>query len=668
MDKPLTDKNKVESGPGRDTAAKAGQAEDKTAPDSESVSSSLQASSPAMGAYGPQAARSLITKKDFDELLPEKERGAAWDATPERRLAIRTVTRGILGVSAFVVAGKLRHKWLKGYNSELSFAEQDNPLKFVSKLLDTVIATPIKATVKAITGSEEAALKAVHFRPTNPDWQNAIAPGRSYGAEVSAVTFDFFSMSVVDRLGRSAFRALDPHIEKPWQDKDGHIKPMEAAKSLGKELWTAVTYSGGEDWYAGLTYVYALRAIKSGINKASPGFKYDSDKFLNGSSFKVNSANKIVGNYTNEGALDLQMRFMWYNGVTPLPLGTIHFREAYDYIGHKLMGKQVSLYGGPEEEKNYKDLGPVGHLTNIAKWSLRGMVKSIITMTPAVPFFWAFRTPATRIDPNFIHPEKGFIPPEQVAGVGVNFDPYAKNYGVLDKALNPIGKTSRFVSKDVLQPVVELADRHAPQISNTLNNTFGFTGGARAFKRDFVRGFGYLPYMYMKGEAAGGGFDLGHGVKLGGWDNGKMDMAAERMIDGAFKFDWREFKAGAQEVWYATQHKELPDPKREEEAQYRILTDETPADIFEADAEKAPLDHVQHSQLRSSKSRSPKPAQSPQLGWEERLFGKPKGSDGASLEDKYKTEKPQPQPITLAEREKMRKALVELDPPTNAIN
>ncbi|MBY0408278.1 MAG: hypothetical protein K2Q01_11355, partial [Rickettsiales bacterium] len=68
----------------------------------------------------------------------------------------------------------------------------------------------------------------------------------------------------------------------------------------------------------------------------------------------------------------------------------------------------------------------------------------------------------------------------------------------------------------------------------------------------------------------------------------------------------------------------------------------------------------------------------PQANWRDRVISAPaqekepitpkaKGGDGASLDD-YKKPKVERQSEQLAEREAMRKALEELNPPTNAIN
>ena len=96
--------------------------------------------------------------------------------------------------------------------------------------------------------------------------------------------------------------------------------------------------------------------------------------------------------------------------------------------------------------------------------------------------------------------------------------------------------------------------------------------------------------------------------------------------------------------------------------------DTTPADIF-TKTQVQMEEEVRQSHLAAEKKAHGKSLpKADDLSWQERTISKPKGGDGASLEDKYKTVKPTPKPVTMAEREEMRKALQELDPPTNAIN
>ncbi|NBO19786.1 MAG: hypothetical protein EBV03_11320, partial [Proteobacteria bacterium] len=145
------------------------------------------------------------------------------------------------------------------------------------------------------------------------------------------------------------------------------------------------------------------------------------------------------------------------------------------------------------------------------------------------------------------------------------------------------------------------------------------------------------------------------------WDNGKMDMAAERMVDGAFKLNWGEFKKGANEVYKAVTYQKM-DPEREAEGQRRMLLDTSAPDAFnQTQAEQVADKHnlAPNWRERVISGTPPKSADA--------MLPKAKGGDGASLDD-YKKTKPARQAEQLAEREAMRKALEELHPPTNSIN
>jgi len=600
--------------------------------------------------------------------------------------------------------------WRKGYNPSKNLLEQENPLQFVAKLIDTVAGKPIRMTVKAITGSEEAAIRSVHFRPTHyirPDYKGNFVNGRSLGDEVVGFTFDFFSMSVGDAWGRDIAGWFDPNVKKDWMDDKGHIKFPEAVNSVLKSTWRYVTYNGGEDWAVAIPYAYFMKGQRALIDKSSPGFKYDFDHNLNGASFKVNAYNQPVGNYNKEGMFDLQTKFMAYNGV--MPFGTLQFRELYSYIGDKLTGKHAALYGDPDQQHEAK--GVLGTAGDVAKWSVRGMVKSFICMLPAVPFFWITRTPQTKHRGIFINPgndsfimhyddkrqekrdalyanqitrglvdsDKEFfhsryapdphkdvknqfvrtpLPGRLIEPVmqGRSFDGYSKTFGPLDSVFNGIGHANYKFAGSLDGPA-NWADNHLPfreGIKNALNIPRDSKGN-RVFER-FTRptiyaGLSYFPYMYAKAETA----NL--------WDTGKMDTATERMIDGAAGLNWGEFKAGAGEVWRAILHQPFADPAREAAAELRheraSVADSSLSD--EGNGEE-----TRHKYLTN---------------WRERIISGPPtparagfastGND-ASLGATYKIAKrqlvaEQPQK-SHAEQEEMRKVLEELHPPTDRIH
>ena len=145
--------------------------------------------------------------------------------------------------------------------------------------------------------------------------------GRSLGSEVVGVTFDFASMSFGDYMTRYVIALMDPNAHKHWM-KDGHVDIPGGLKDLMKNIFRGATYAAGEDIAVAIPYVYGMRAQRHMIDKFSPKFKYDSDRGLNGGSYKSKDG-KIIGDYQLEGALDLMGRFSWYN------VGTKMFRDAY---------------------------------------------------------------------------------------------------------------------------------------------------------------------------------------------------------------------------------------------------------------------------------------------------------------------------------------------------
>ena len=531
-----------------------------------------------------------LSEKNWEE----QAKNLRWDSTPQGRAVERLLTRGGLGAAAFAAGNWYlrRNVGMFGYRPDISFADiaakefKHQPLQYIAKFVDITAGKGIEATAKFLGVKNPESW--VRFRSTdNPDLLGTGVHGRSLGHETVGITFDFFCASVADAVGRGVFDALDPHIKHEWKDKEGHIHPLTALKETGKALFRCVTYNGGEDWAVALPYVYFVRGQRNLINKFSPRFKYDSDRGLNGGSFKVDDKAQVIGNYNREGMLDLQGRFTFYN------IGTMMFREAYDHVANSWNGCQTKLYGSPDG-KDDKGSGLLHEAGDLLKWTARSAVKGVITMTPAVPFFSIFRTPQSKyrgmfIDQNPAHDGVlGFTngkgnpemlhahenermddyfaknnPPvtfrkynngnwvEGFPPLGVHplnnpnkpFDPYGQSFGKFDSALNQIGKFQNNARKG-MQALIGKG-KYRPnelQISNYTNAAFAYT-----------------PYMYAKRESA----------IL--WDNGKTDMAAERMIDGVASLNIKEVKEGAGEVWRAILHKPFSDQNREAEAQKRIL-------------------------------------------------------------------------------------------------
>lgn len=699
------------------------------------------------GAYGAQTTRPLITQKDYDTI--EKK---TWMDDPKSRLGIRMFSRGLMGAAFFTGGGALTKKWMVGYDPSKSMSEimskqgSSNPLQVIAKLIDNGIGKPIEAGVTALAG-KEMGLRSVSFRPTNANlYKDGVMHGRSLGDEAVNITFDFFCASVGDAWGRDIAGWVDPNVKKSWIDDKGHVSVPDAVTAAVTAVTRYASYNGGEDWAVAIPYAYFMKGQRALINKASPGFKYDFDRGINGGSAKMMNG-QHVGNYNLEGIIDLQNRFTAYN------IGTLMYREAYDHIGNKLAGKQGNLYGAPDEVKHLSLAGKIGEL---AKWTARSVVKGVIVMTPSVPFFWITRTPQGKAKSAFIDPEHGILAnaennkaiqadgmpfknPDQSVVYGNyvtshtpndkgmydnfrgtnsttinafepklaqaypnatrrnNYDSYAKTFGIGDTALNAVGKANYKIAGLFDKPA-GWADKSLGNFGQDIKSAFGYNhkdlsynNKFQSFTRPMVNAsLSYTPYMYAKAEFANM------------WDDGKMDMSAERMIDGAASFNWGEFKAGAKEVWNSILQRPLDDPKRDAEAKRRDKIDTSAADIFnESHAEQAEqkekaiekkkheveknqhdADENMHAATVAAEPVAAVEAPQHELRWQDRVISKPvekpkveklAGSDGASLEDTYKIAhrtlaQNRHHPEKLVEREAQRKALEELNPPTNSIN
>ena len=611
---------------------------------------------------------------------------------------------------------------VNNYLASNKFSEQKNPLQFLAKSIDTFVGKPLEITVNAFGGD---GAQFTHFKPTKykriypqehfsnnfktPRSTNTVY-GRSLGEETIALTFDFFAASIGDAIGRDIVGLFDPAVKKEWVDDKGHVKLPEAMKSLAKTAWRYVSYNGGEDWAVALPYVYFVKAERNLIDKVSKGYQFESDIALNKGCLKMNTLfneHRATGSYSMEAILDYQSRFTAYN------MGTLLYREAYDKAAHALKGEHISLYGSPDvPKKEHETIGKKIHDT--AKWGLRGIVKGFICMTPAVPFFSITRATQNRHLGLFIDPEKnaamtfvgkdgkphfvsyadslalkdgmnpngefyyssfnnstkngkpiGYNPEKINSGFGdaVNpsrrphFSPYMKRYNIVENGLNTVGKFGNWFAGRLDNPVSAL-EAGAPQLAKVLRYTAGLnpeSGALTGFTKPMLHAsLSYTPYMYMKAETA----NL--------WDNGKMDLAVERMIDGADALKWKEFKAGAAEVRDAIFHRPFADAAREKEAHRRTRVDTSAADtaLFDPEAEEKNDTLLVQEEAAERKKEFAKPAlkKTSELGWQERLVkGRSEEGDVQPISTKHS-------PHSHAEREAMRKVLEESQPPTNSIH
>jgi len=633
-----------------------------------------------------------VSTKDLSSSAWEKSK-LPWNETVQGRLAVRTLSRGVLGAAFFTMGGwyARRAEGMAGYvpGQKINWKK---PLHWVAGGVDTFVGKPISFVVKTVTGSESLGKRAVSFRPTMA--HNGYA--RSLGEEVVGITTDFFCASIGDAMGRDIADMFDRNVEKKWLDKEGHIKPMAAVKGLAKTAWRYVSYNGGEDWAVAIPYAYFIRGQRAVLSKFSPGFEYDSDRSLNGGSHKVDEHGKRVGNYNAVGALDLQSRFTVYN------IGTLMYREAYNYVANKMQGKQAHLYGAQDRPVEHRGL--LGNAEYLTKWAVRSVLKGTLYMTPSVPFFWITRTPQSKYKGAFINPEKGVMTYEKpgfsatsaphdmhgvvkanelslISGNNPGDHPFTRETPVRFSKFNPNKNTWMMseLSQDrnpLRNGKIDVYDRSYSLADGALNAIGAASSGARQVAQDlavsaketfsgtqnpmaeralklsadrFVNAsISYTPYMMAKAEFA----------RL--WDDGKMDMATERMIDGAFKGNLAEFKTGAREVWRSILRRPLEDPKREAEAQHRINTDiSAVADDRTSNAE----DFMRKQRRVSLDKRTSHIEQkaAPELSWQERTI---QGRTQPTPKDNY-AEAMAPSNVSKAEQERMRKFLSEAVPPTN---
>lgn len=532
-------------------------------------------------------------------VLADGAKGQAWSDTTQGRATIRLFSRGIVGAVAFTLGGRYANKHLRNYDTDTW--SKSEPLHWIAKGFDTVLGEPIRFITKTagntVGRGEQWADSATRFRTRAYYYNNDVGfrAGRTLGAEMVAISFDFASASVGDATTRNVIQSFDPNVKKPWivNGKFDLDRWMEAS---AQATWRIFSKNAGEDWAAALPYVYQMKWQRQAIAKLFPGAKSMFDYGWNGGSYRVNQSGNIVGDYHWAGIVDLQCRFVGYNWYT------LMYRDMYDTIGRGLNrwknnGYQISL--NMPEHPIESALGDIGQgLRYVAK----SFVKSNLYMQPAVPFFWSFRTPQTKWRASPIcseHPSGyGILTEGQVASpdhmnkfakdalvprvkeniaahdrtwnsspgrifqggthvktlkegergffgtFGVtadNYDPYAwKNQKtMISKILNPLG----WLSFESGNKLVALADKYWKPDSKSsmwlLGDRNASLASQNVYREMTLRGFSdaafsYTPYMIAKAE-----FGLRVDDRPAGGGLGEMDKAIYGAIDslGALKFN-----------------------------------------------------------------------------------------------------------------------------------
>ncbi len=357
----------------------------------------------------------------------------AWSDSTKGRLAIRMFSRGILGAAMFTIGGRISRVQLLDYDPhtfEWSMAKE-KPLQAIAKGFDEVFGKPIgkiarmRVNTKGLTEAEAKLAKAnaewdatmfrtasyYHTSSGKLDHKGRPMNGRSLGAEIVAVSFDFAMMSVGDASGRNFVQMIDPNIRKTWmvndkgekakQGEKAHFSGTKFVQSLGRSAWRIISKNQGEDWAVALPYVYQMRFQRKMLSKLfaeeEKGVKIVFDHAWNGAAYKVNNQGKIVGDYQLAGAIDLHGRFVGYNVLT------LMFREGYDTISNHYKQWKENGYGMHLHMPKHID--PIGAATNAVRYGVKSFIKANLYMNPAVVPFWLMRVPQTKWRGALIHSE-----------------------------------------------------------------------------------------------------------------------------------------------------------------------------------------------------------------------------------------------------------------------
>lgn len=502
-----------------------------------------------------------------DPNAPASDGKPNWNSHTIGRTAIRLFSRGIMGATFYAVGvGMIR----KQFNPELlpinqlgSFVQY--PLRYIARAMEHTAGSAIRSYVRLISPAERAeelAHKATWFRDTAHfgyvDSAGKAMTGRGLGHEAVAMTFDFAMGSIGDAWGRRIVDMVDPNIENSWY-KDGKFDVRQFGHDVRNAAWTILTKNQGEDWAASLPYIYQMRWQRQAINKLYPGFTHTSDRSLNGAAWLVNDQGNILKSFSAAGALDLQFRFTGYNWYT------LMFRDGYDALANTL-------------HKWYHDQNPptitlplhpieaaIEGVAHSVRYVLKSGIKAGIYMTPAVPFFWSFRTPqsgyrglafqhdpasgeATYVSMPNGRPYsylEGTLKPTQagqtavaaseltLAGAaiphgdfGAHFNPYAQQTmrGPFDRAFRWAGVASDAYSRALDQGAAKLTKPFGFQFSKTAMYDLGNAS------------ISYTPYMIMKAETA---------LR---WNHEEMDNAIYKLIDGTFGLNLGKVKAGLHDI------------------------------------------------------------------------------------------------------------------------
>lgn len=343
------------------------------------------------------------------------------------RAIIRLVSRGVVGALFFTWGGSYASKKMLGYEPELWRATggwKSNVLRTVAKCIDAGPGWVIKNAFNdpgavrfrdrnQFHSADIATKFSASEYPSIYDNKGQPLRGRSLGAEIVMVTFDFFMASIGDALTRNIFQVLDPNVKHSWiVDRNGDPTVYGKGRfdfgiflqKMGKIGWRIISKNAGEDWVAALPYVYQMKWQRDAISNIGErddsftrkylgldgrGFKRSSDSNINGAVVTLNENGEIGRSLQWAGALDLHWRFVGYNWYT------LMYREAYDAIGRAWDRWSSNRFALAMPHIDNPLSSCLDALTGTVRYVVKSFIKANIYMQPAMFFFWPMRVSQT---------------------------------------------------------------------------------------------------------------------------------------------------------------------------------------------------------------------------------------------------------------------------------
>lgn len=332
-----------------------------------------------------------------------------WSDSTTGRIAIRLISRGIFGALAFTWGQRVARNQLQNYTPDNW--DTSKPLQWVAKGIDSTVGRAIQkgaeiAANASIKDSDPFKAQKVRewvhdstqfrYKAYFHDMPGKEA-GRSLGAEVVGVTFDFAMASIADATLRNVIQAFDPNNLRPWivdaegnPTRKGRFDFGKWGQAVGRATWRILSKNQGEDWAAALPYVYQMKWQRQWIANKWPGAKNFLDNGMNGAGLMLDTEGNITGDYNAAGAIDLQARFVGYNWYT------LMYRESYDAIASNFTKWKENGFKLEMPKIGNPITGLVEVAGSAARYVMKSFIKANIYMQPAVPFFWVFRVPQSK--------------------------------------------------------------------------------------------------------------------------------------------------------------------------------------------------------------------------------------------------------------------------------